>query len=141
MSTSKFMIYPHHSEIALSESPPTEIGLKTPIAKNNNVDTTEDTTMDELAKMMGKNTDTNFNSKYSGKNFYHQLNSGIQYYDSNNVIKDEEEGLGDRETVEAREDGLEGVIELDGFIGHDSKLLCSSVKLLWRETHPALSGW
>ena len=80
------MIDPHQSEIAMSESPPTEIGLKTPIdprlshygkSKNYKIDTTEDTTMDELAKMMGKNTDTNFNSKYSGKNFYHQPNSGI----------------------------------------------------------------
>lgn len=56
--------------------------------------------MDELAKIMGKNTDTNFNSKYSGKNFYHQPNSGIQYYDSNNVIKDDEEGPCDATFIE-----------------------------------------
>ena len=31
LSTSKFMIDPHNSEIVLSEHPPTEIGLKTPI--------------------------------------------------------------------------------------------------------------
>lgn len=40
---------------------------------------------------MGKKTDTNFNTGYSGKNFYKDPNSGIQYYDSNNIIKDEDE--------------------------------------------------
>ena len=40
---------------------------------------------------MNRKTDTNFNTGFSGKNFYNTPNSGIQYYDSKNMIKDEDE--------------------------------------------------
>ena len=66
LSTCKFMIEPHASDIVLSESPPTEIGLFTPIQSSGlqNYDNTkkdfyrhtrQDTgdSMDELAKIMG----------------------------------------------------------------------------------------
>lgn len=49
--------------------------------------------MEEISKMIGRKTDTNFKTG-TGKNFYNQPNSGIQYYDSNNVIKDEEDHQG-----------------------------------------------
>lgn len=47
--------------------------------------------MDELGKMMGRNTDANFNTNYAGKKFANNPNSGVQYVEGDGIINDSDE--------------------------------------------------